>query len=70
VAPNRHGSAVNEYPNELEIVTIREFDAPLALVFDVFAQPEHVRQWFAPFRDEVTECTIDLRVGGSYHISS
>ena len=48
--PNRHGSSVIEFPSELEIVTTREFDAPLALVFDVFTKPEHVRNWFAPFR--------------------
>jgi uncharacterized protein YndB with AHSA1/START domain len=68
VTPNRHGSAVHEYPTELEIVTTREFEAPLALVFDVLTKPEHVRNWFAPFECEVTECSIDLRVGGSYHI--
>jgi uncharacterized protein YndB with AHSA1/START domain len=68
VTPNRHGSAVVEYPSDLEIVTTREFDAPLELVFDVLTKPEHVRNWFAPFTDVVTECTIDLRVGGKYHI--
>jgi uncharacterized protein YndB with AHSA1/START domain len=68
VTPNRHGSALHEFPNELEIVTIREFDAPIELVFDVLTKPEHVRNWFAPFTDEVTECSIDLRVGGDYHI--
>jgi uncharacterized protein YndB with AHSA1/START domain len=68
VRPDRHGSAVIEYPNDLEIVTTREFDAPLALVFDVWTKPEHVRKWFAPFECEVTECSIDLRVGGNYHI--
>ena len=26
-----------------------------------------MRHWFAPFACEVTECSIDLRVGGSYH---
>jgi uncharacterized protein YndB with AHSA1/START domain len=67
VTPNRHGSAVVEFPNELEIVTTREFDAPIELVFDVFTKPEHVRNWFAPFEDKVTECSIDLRVGGNYH---
>ena len=68
MTPDRHGSAVIDYPSELEIVTTREFDAPLALVFDVLTTPEHVRNWFAPFTDLVTECSIDLRVGGSYHI--
>jgi uncharacterized protein YndB with AHSA1/START domain len=68
VAPNRHGSAVIEFPNDLEIAITREFDAPIGLVFDVFTKPEHVRKTFAPFGEEVTVCSIDLRVGGSYHI--
>jgi uncharacterized protein YndB with AHSA1/START domain len=68
MTPNRHGSAVIEFPSELEIVTTREFDAPLTLVFDVLTKPEHVRNWFAPFACEMTECSIDLRVGGSYHM--
>src|SRR4029079_16299166 len=68
MTPDRHGSALVEFPSDLEIVTTREFDAPLELVFDVFTKPEHVRNWFAPFDDVVTECAIDLRVGGSYHV--
>ena len=66
--PNRHGSSVIEFPSELEIVTTRKFDAPIELVFDVLTKPEHVRNWFAPFEDQVTVCSIDLRVGGDYHI--
>jgi uncharacterized protein YndB with AHSA1/START domain len=68
VTPNRHGSAVITFPNDLEIVITREFDAPIELVFDVFTKPEHVRKTFAPFGEEVTVCSIDLHVGGSYHI--
>ena len=68
MTPDRHGSAVVTFPNELEIVITREFDAPIALVFDVLTKPEHVSRWFAPFACEMTECSIDLRVGGSYHI--
>jgi len=67
VTHNRHGSAVIDFPNDLEIVITREFDAPIALVFDVFTKPEHVRKTFAPFGEEVTVCSIDLRVGGEYH---
>ena len=70
MTPNRHGSAVVEFPNELEIVTTREFDAPLELVFDVLTKPEHVSKWGATPPDRMTECSIDLRVGGSYHIVS
>jgi uncharacterized protein YndB with AHSA1/START domain len=68
VTQNRHGTSVIEYPSELEIVNTREFDAPLDLVFDALTKPEHVRHWFAPFTDRVTECEIDLRVGGAYRI--
>ena len=68
MTPNRHGSAVIEFHNDLEIVTTRVFDAPIELVFDVLTKPEHVRKWFAPFECEVTECSIDLRVGGNYHV--
>ena len=63
-----HGSTVHEYPSELEILSTRAFHAPIALVFDALTKPEHVRNWFAPFTDEVTVCSIDLRVGGEYHI--
>jgi uncharacterized protein YndB with AHSA1/START domain len=67
VTPKRHGSAHIEFPNDLEIVLTREFDAPIELVFDVLTKPEHVCKWFAPFACEMKECSIDLRVGGNYH---
>ena len=66
MTPDRHGTAVLEFPDDLEIVIRREFDAPIQLVFDVFTKTEHVRKTFAPFGEEVTECSIDLRVGGDY----
>ncbi len=67
MTPDRHGSAVIEFPDDLEIVITREFDAPIGLVFDVLTKPEHVRKWFPPFACEMKECSIDLRVGGNYH---
>ncbi len=63
-----HGSSVIAFPSELEIVTTREFHAPMALVFEVLTNPEHVREHFAPFDCHVTECAIDLQPGGTYHI--
>ena len=68
MTPHRHGSAVVEYPGELVIVTTREFDAPIELVFEVLTKPEHVRHWFAPFEDQMTVCSMDLRAGGDYHL--
>ena len=69
MTPDRHGSAVIEFPSDLEIVITREFDAPIALVFDVLTKPEHVSTWGATPPDRMTECSIDLRVGGNYHSS-
>ena len=63
---NRHGSARIEFPSELEIVITREFDAPISLVFDVLTKPEHVSKWGATPPDQMKECSIDLRVGGTY----
>jgi uncharacterized protein YndB with AHSA1/START domain len=68
VTPHRHRPAHLEFPNDLEIVLTREFNAPIGLVFDVLTKPEHVTKWFAPFGEKVTVCSIDLRVGGDYHI--
>jgi uncharacterized protein YndB with AHSA1/START domain len=67
VTPHRHGSAVIELPNELEIVLTREFDAPIQLVFEVLTKPEHMRKTIAPYGETVKVCSIDLRVGGNYH---
>src|SRR5258708_20174659 len=67
VTPSRHGSAHIEFPNELDVLITREFDAPIALVFDELTKPEHVSKWGATPPDQMKECSIDLRVGGTYH---
>jgi len=67
VTRDRHGSALIEFPSELEILITRQFEAPIALVFDVLTKTEHVRHTIAPFGEEVKECSFDTRVGGDYH---
>ncbi len=62
----RHGTAVIEFPSELEVLITRKFDAPIQLVYDVFTETEHVRHTIAPFGEVVTECSFDARVGGEY----
>jgi uncharacterized protein YndB with AHSA1/START domain len=69
VTPHQRGRSVVEFPDPLEIVVHRTFHAPIGLVFDVFWKPEHVRKTFAPFGEEVTTCSVDLRVGGEYHFA-
>lgn len=53
-------------PSDLEIVMTRDFDAPSALVFDVFTKPEHVVKWWGCSEAAMPVCDIDLRVGGAY----
>jgi uncharacterized protein YndB with AHSA1/START domain len=55
-------------PSDREITITRLFDAPRNLVFEAMTKPEHVRQWWGCLdeRYSVTECKIDLRVGGTW----
>jgi uncharacterized protein YndB with AHSA1/START domain len=67
VTPERRAPGRIEFPNDLEIVLTREFDAPIQLVFDVLTKPEHLRKTIAPYGEEVKTCSVDLRAGGDYH---
>ena len=66
MTPSERRSCTVTFPNDLEIVATRDFDAPIDLVFDVLTQPEHLRKTIAPFGETVTELSIDLREGGTY----
>jgi uncharacterized protein YndB with AHSA1/START domain len=66
VTATRHGTAVIEFPSDLEILITRRFEAPIKLVYDVLTKTEHVRNTIAPFGEVVTECRFDARVGGEY----
>ena len=69
MTPNRHGTSVVEYPSELVIVTSREFDAPIELVFDVLTKPEHVRNWFALRPQAVVATALASTADGVIHPS-
>jgi uncharacterized protein YndB with AHSA1/START domain len=66
-AANSHTFQVST-PSDREITLTRLFDAPRQLVFDAMTKPEHVRRWWGILDDRysVTECEIDLRVGGAW----
>lgn len=64
---SQYRSSVVEFPSKLEIALTRDFEAPIQLVFDVSTKEEHMRKTVAPYGEEVTLCSIDLRVGGNYH---
>jgi uncharacterized protein YndB with AHSA1/START domain len=44
----------------------REFDAPLALVWRLWRDPEHIVRWHGPEGYWLTSCEIDFRVGGKW----
>jgi len=54
-------------PNDLDIVLLRDFRAPMALVFEAMSKAEHVRRWFHNCPGmELPVCEVDFRVGGKF----
>ena len=53
-------------PSDFEIVLTRTFNAPRRLVWEAVTNPDHVRKWYGCPALTMTDCEIDLRVGGSY----
>lgn len=49
------------------LVLERVFHAPKELVFKVFSDGEHLKQWWGPRGWEVTVSKMDFRPGGSWH---
>jgi uncharacterized protein YndB with AHSA1/START domain len=47
-----------------EIVLTRVFDAPRALVFRMWTEPEHLSKWFGPKGFTCTMHEMNVRVGG------
>lgn len=45
----------------------RTVNAPRDLVWKVWTENEHLKQWFGPKGVPIRECTLDLRVGGMFH---
>ena len=51
---------------ERTLVLSRVFDAPRALVFKVWTQPEHLARWWGPRNYTVISYKADVRVDGSF----
>lgn len=52
-----------------QLVMVRTFDAPRALVFEAWTLAEHVRQWFTPRPLTTPACEVDFRPGGAFRIT-
>jgi uncharacterized protein YndB with AHSA1/START domain len=58
--------ATVELQGDREILITRAFDAPPALVFRAWTDPELVPRWWTARRGTMQVCEIDLRVGGRW----
>jgi uncharacterized protein YndB with AHSA1/START domain len=56
-------------PADNQIHIVREFDAPPEAVYRAYTEADLVRRWWHAGRGEMTECTIDARVGGGYRFA-
>lgn len=54
---------------KLDLVLERDIDVPVELAWKAWTSPEHLRQWFAPKPWIITECSIDLRPGGTLNFT-
>ncbi len=51
-----------------ELVFTREFDAPPAVVFEAWTNPEHLVKWWGPFGFTTTIQQMDVRPGGEWRL--
>jgi uncharacterized protein YndB with AHSA1/START domain len=49
---------------ELDLVLVREVNAPREILYTCWTTPEHLVHWFVPKPHKVTACDLDVRVGG------
>jgi uncharacterized protein YndB with AHSA1/START domain len=50
-----------------EVTITRIFDAPPALVWQCFTEPQHMKEWWGPKGSTIITSNMDLRIGGTYH---
>ncbi len=53
-------------PEIFELQLSRVMDAPRALVWKAWSEPEHLKQWWAPKPWVTPLCEFDLRTGGTF----
>ena len=56
------------FKKKKELTFERTYAAPIGAVWDAWTRPELLRQWWGPEKTSITDCAVDLRVGGRIHI--
>jgi uncharacterized protein YndB with AHSA1/START domain len=64
------GGTTVERKSERELVVTRTINGPARIVFEAFAKPELLRQWWVPksFGLSLLSCEADVRAGGKYRL--
>lgn len=50
------------------VVLERTLDAPQALVWDMWTDPEHFKSWYGPQGANIPVANMDVKVGGKRHV--
>jgi uncharacterized protein YndB with AHSA1/START domain len=53
-------------PQDLDLVLTRVLEAPRALVFKVWSEPEHLVRWWGPTGFTLPSCKIEFHPGGAF----
>lgn len=46
----------------------RHYPAPVTTVWRAWTEPDLLRRWWSPEHTTVTDCDVDLRIGGTIHV--
>ena len=60
--------SLNPFAKRRRLEFDRTYDAPLPRVWQAWTDPDLLRQWWGPEHTAVTDCEVDLRVGGAIRI--
>lgn len=55
---------MNENDASQDVVIERTFDAPVELVWQLWTDPEHFKEWYGPGGATIPVAEMDVRVGG------
>ena len=66
----RPDTTIEADPHLPTVRIVREFDAPVELVYRAHVDPELVAQWLGPASLDVTIETWDMRTGGEYRYTA
>jgi uncharacterized protein YndB with AHSA1/START domain len=55
-------------PTDREIAFTGHFQRSAQLLFEAWTRPEHLKRWWGCEGSTITDCAIDLRVGGDWNL--